>query len=161
RHPLARRDRERHRLRIAVEQVHVARAARERARRVYAITDVLHAAQAVAGHDEPRLAIVESKAGDPLVLSMKDPGLAVRGGRRQAEDPSAQALTLLPHHAADRGAVSELDRAPQLGVGEGIDLYHHEPATTISRSPLPAKGAIFQTVVPPKQAPSCAVGGWT
>src|SRR5690242_861338 len=61
RHPLSRRDGERHGLRVAVEQIDVGRAASERAGRVNAIADVLHAARAVTGDDEARGLVVEAK----------------------------------------------------------------------------------------------------
>ena len=80
RHAPPRRDGERDRLRVTVEQIHVTRPTGEGARRMNAVADVLHAARAVARDDEPRRFVVEAKRGNAVVLAVKDARLAV--GRR-------------------------------------------------------------------------------
>ena len=99
-HPLARRDGERDGLRVAVEQVHVARPAGERARRVNAVADVLHAVRRVARDDAPLRLVVEAKRRNAVVLAVEDPRLAVRRRRRQPAEPAPQRVVLLAHHAA-------------------------------------------------------------
>ena len=109
---LARRDGERDRLRVAVEQVHVARAAGERARRVDAIADVLHAGRRVARDDAPLGLVVEAERGNALVLAVEDSGLAVRRCRRQAAEPAAQRVAFLADHLArSSGSIPARSRA--------------------------------------------------
>src|SRR5207302_6141973 len=109
RHAPPRRDGERDRLRVTVEQIHVTRPTGEGARRMNAVADVLHAARAVARDDESRRFVVEAKRGNAVVLAVKDAHLAVGGRRRKATEPPAQDVSLRTHHLGDRWTIAQLD----------------------------------------------------
>src|SRR3979409_1441160 len=76
-HLLSRCNGEGYCLRIAVEEIDVARAAGKRARRMNAIADVLHAVWRIARDDLSRRLVVKAERRNPVVLSVKQPRLAV------------------------------------------------------------------------------------
>jgi hypothetical protein len=146
--PLARRDGEGDGLRIAIEEVDVARATGERPRRADPVADVLDAGGCVAGHDKTRLAVVETERGDPVVLAVEDPGLTVRGRRREPGEPAAEAEALLGDQPCERRTVSQLERASQVRVGEGVDLEYNQATSSVTRTALAAEHAVLQAVPP-------------
>ena len=76
--PLARGHGERDRVRVAVEQIDVARPTGERTRRVNSVADVLNPCRSIAGDDETRLAIVEAECRNAVILAGKNAGLSIR-----------------------------------------------------------------------------------
>lgn len=79
---------------------------------------------------------------------MEDPGLTVWGGRRQPAEPTTQGVVLFAHHLGDFRAISQLDRPAQLLIRQGVDLQRDQATPPVAWSPLSAKDAIFQPVVP-------------
>src|SRR6266516_2694435 len=127
-------------LRVAVEQVDVTRAARERTWRMDAVPNVLYAVWCVAGNYPTRGLVVKSKRWNPGILAVKHSRLAVRGGRGQATEPSPQRKSFT-EQPRDRWAETELECPPQVRVGEGVDLQHDEPALRRTRTLFAREGA--------------------
>ena len=122
RHALARRDRERDGLRVAVEEIDVARSAGQRTGRVDAIADILHAGWRVARDDAPLHLVVEAKRRNALILAVEDAGLAVGCCRRKTTKPAPECIPFFADHLRDRRTVAQLDAAAKLGVRECVDL---------------------------------------
>ena len=60
--------------------------------------------------------------------------------------PQNQRRSVNPSSFTRRDSVGrepELHGPPQVGVGEGIDLQHDQPATAVMRAPLAPEGTIL------------------
>ena len=123
RHFLTCGDGKRDSLRVAVQQIYVARSSGERARHVDSIADVLHAVRRVAGDDAPRGLVVETERRNTVVLSMKHSRLAIRCRRGQSAEPASERKSFA-QQPGDRRTEAELQCAPQIGVRQRVDLQH-------------------------------------
>src|SRR5207253_422572 len=122
-----------YRLCIPVEQVDVARAPRQRAWRLDTIANVLYAVWGVAGDHAPRRLVVKPKRRNPRVLAVEHPRLAIRSRRWQATEPPSE-REAFAQQPGDGRAESELEGATQVGIGEGVDLQHDQPALWRTRT---------------------------
>src|SRR5579859_5384686 len=96
-----------------------------------AVANVLNAFGRIARDDAAFLLVVESKRGNAVVLAVKNSSLAIRRGGRQSAEPPPEPKVVLGQEPLNRRTVSEAQRAPQIGVGERIDLQHQEPAPSV------------------------------
>ncbi len=144
---------ERHGLGVAVQQIHVARSARQRPRRGDAIPDILHPVRGVAGYDPPCVLVVEAEGRDSAVLAVKDSRLTIGRRRGQAAEPSPERVPFRVEQSGNRRTVALLDRAAQVGVRQRVDLQHHDSAPVIANAALPPKGEVLDRVIPTEQRP--------
>src|SRR6478672_5353430 len=98
-----------------------------------AIADVLYAVRSVAGDHPSRRLVVKPKCGNPSVLAVKHPGLAIRSRRCQPAEPAPQREPLA-EQARDGGAQPELERAAEIGVRQRVDLQHDQTALRRTRT---------------------------
>src|SRR5450759_456752 len=151
-HPLTRGDGEGYGLCIAVEKIDVARTAGERARRVDAVADVLHAVRRIAGDYLPRRFVVEAKRRNAAVFAVEEPGLAIGRRRGQSAEPAPERKSFA-QQSRDRRAKAQLEGAPQVGIREGVDLQHDEPALRRTRPLLAREQTVLCAIVPLEQRP--------
>src|SRR5438874_1697348 len=155
-HFFPRRDGERNRLGVAVEKVYVTRSAGECARRANAVADVLHTMRRVTRDHPARRFVVKAKCRNAAVLAVKHSGLAVRRRRWQATEPSSETETFA-QQPRDRRAQTELERPPQIGIRERVDLQHDEAALRRTRTLLAREWTVLCAIVPPQERS----GPWT
>ena len=143
-HALARRDGERDGLRVAVEQVDVARSAGERAGRVDAIADVLYAGRRVARDDAALHLVVETKARESPRSRRERFQPGSTAWPTEVRKTSAAVCSLL-RGPSSRSSGSSPTRCARRSSAydERVDLQHHQSAPSVVRAALAAKDAIF------------------
>ena len=109
RHLLARGDRERHCLRVAVEEIDVARSAGQCSGRVDAVANVLYAVRRVAGDHLARRLVVKAKRRNAAVLAVKHSRLTIRRSGREPAEPAPERESFA-HQPGYRGTKSQLER---------------------------------------------------
>src|SRR6266853_1060850 len=145
-HLVTRGDGEGDGLRISVQEVDVARSARERAWGMDAIADVLHAVRCIAGDNLARCLVVESKRRNSSVLAVEHPGLTIRRRRWEPAEPAPECESFA-HQPRDRRTKTQFEGAPEIGVSERIDLKHDEPTLRWARTLLSREQAVLGAVV--------------
>src|SRR5512140_100040 len=131
RHLLSGGDSEGNGLRIAVQQIHVARASRQRSGRFYAIADVLNAVRSIARDDFAIRLVGESERGNAVVLAVENSSLAIRGRSGEPAEPSPKIVVTFVEQADDCRTISSLDCPAQIGKGKSVDLQHDQPALAV------------------------------
>src|SRR5947209_12470598 len=150
RHFLARRDRESNGLRVAVEQIHIARSASQRSWYVNSIADVLHSVRSIACDHSACGLVIESERRNPVILTVKHPRLAIRSRRRQSAEPASQRKSFA-QQPRNRRAQSELQRSPKIRVRERVDLQHDQSALRWTRTFLARERPVPGSVVPAQE----------
>src|SRR2546430_11599316 len=117
------------------------------------VADVLHTLWRVAGDHTPGELVIETERGNSVILAVEDASLAIRGRGWEAAEPTPQRVALA-EESRDRWTISELERAPEIGIRERIDLDRDEAAAAILGAPLLAERPIFHAIVPSKKAPA-------